>query len=40
MHDVAALLEENLDEEEAALDKLKAIASEFDAPDQNASGRA
>ena len=33
-HDIAALLEETLEEEEAALNKLKAIASEFDVADQ------
>lgn len=34
LHDAAALLEETLEEEEAALNKLKAIASEFDVADQ------
>ena len=32
--DAVALLEENLQEEEAALNKLKAIASEFDVADE------
>jgi ferritin-like metal-binding protein YciE len=35
--DAVALLEENLQEEEAALNKLKAIASEFDVADENES---
>jgi ferritin-like metal-binding protein YciE len=37
MTDAVALLEESLQEEEAALHKLKAIASEFDVADENES---
>jgi ferritin-like metal-binding protein YciE len=38
MSDAVELLEQNLQEEEAALNKLKAIASEFDVTDDSESG--
>jgi ferritin-like metal-binding protein YciE len=38
MNDAVELLEQNLQEEEAALNKLKAIASEFDVTDESESG--
>jgi ferritin-like metal-binding protein YciE len=38
MKDAVELLEQNLQEEEAALNKLKAIASEFDVTDDSESG--
>jgi ferritin-like metal-binding protein YciE len=38
MTDAVELLEQNLQEEEAALNKLKAIASEFDVTDESESG--